>query len=452
MGLGGFGGKAKKGAEPPPSGETPRPQLLNADANPTLRYPVCVWALSSKAVVVHQKFLSGGAARASQGVSCGWLDLTRSGALYSPVVGRAGGGGWGGPRFVAPSAGDDSDMQVSESGGEGFEANSSETASAQFVKGLLYINASERKFYLTYSPESEWEKVANPDQFFRAAKLNMDGTVAVQRAMQNFEGVLAEVKPPASAPEVTLHAEPGSVEKGHSVALVWTSSNATSLDLEPGVGKVAAAGGMSLTPSDSTSYTLTAAGPGGTKTATAFVTVTQPAAAVLPTIVLTEPSSAGDGQTVDVPASPLTIRGVVMDASGIPVVTVNGRSVTMRPTSAQAAQFSSDPMVLQPGDNRFQVVATNSSQGKAQVAFIARLNAAPPKPPPAPPANSKGLGKAEILSLLQGDVPSARVAELVKERGIKFTPSPDDLKDIRAAGGDDELINAIIQAPAASGN
>jgi hypothetical protein len=206
---------------------------------------------------------------------------------------------------------------------------------------------------------------------------------------------------------------------------------------------------MSLRPQDTTSYTLTATGLAGTKAASVFVTVTQPAAP-LPTIVLIEPSAAGQGQTVEVASSPLIIQGVVMDASGIPVVTINGKSVTMRPTSAQAAQFKSDPSDLQPGENHFEVGAVNGVHGQAKVAFIAHLIAASPKALPAEPNNSKGLGKDEILSLLKGEVPSARVADLVKQRGIKFAPAPNDLKEIRGAGGGDDLIDAINQAPASA--
>ena len=62
------------------------------------------------------------------------------------------------------------------------------------------------------------------------------------------------------------------------------------------------------------------------------------------------------------------------------------------------------------------------------------------------------MANAEILSLLQGDVPSARVADLVKERGIKFVPNQDDLKEIRGAGGADDLIDAINQVPAPARN
>jgi len=66
------------------------------------------------------------------------------------------------------------------------------------------------------------------------------------------------------------------VEKGHSVTLSWTSENATDLDLGPGVGKVQASGSTNVTPEESTTYLLTAKGPGGTETASARVTVTIP--------------------------------------------------------------------------------------------------------------------------------------------------------------------------------
>lgn len=62
---------------------------------------------------------------------------------------------------------------------------------------------------------------------------------------------------------------------------------------------------------------------------------------------------------------------------------------------------------------------------------------------PAGGTNPRALGKADIVDLLKGQVPSPRVIELVKERSIKFTPSEDDYKEIRAAGGSDDLINVL---------
>jgi TolA-binding protein len=72
----------------------------------------------------------------------------------------------------------------------------------------------------------------------------------------------------------TLTAAPMSVEKGQSVRLSWSSQNATSLDLEPGVGRVDPEGSMLVTPNGSVTYTLTATGAGGTtQSPTAQVTV-----------------------------------------------------------------------------------------------------------------------------------------------------------------------------------
>jgi hypothetical protein len=414
----------------PPVGEAPKPQLLNADSTPTLRYPVSVWESS---------------------ISCGWLDVTRSGVSYTVV--ESGRAGKPALKRFAPGEVQHLLAPADAAGGEEFEVRSGEILSIQIVKGsLLQVTFARRAPLLTYLPQDQWGTVEKPRQFMGAAQLNLAGTMAIQRAMQEFDSVLATVKPPAPPPlEVSLRAEPPTVEKGRPVTLVWNSTNATSLDLEPGVGRVAAAGGMSLLPQDSTNYTLTAIGPAGAKAASVYVTVTAPAPAAVPTLVLTEPSAA-EGETVEVASSPLVIRGVVMDASGMPVVTVNGGSVTMRPTSAQAAQFRSDPIDLQPGENKFEVVAVNSAHGHAKVTFIARLSSSPPKAQPTETSNSRGLGKAEILSLLKGDVPSERIAALVKERGIKFVPTPDDLKDIRGAGGGDDLIDAINQAPAPTRN
>lgn len=428
MALGRFGAaKAKKGASSPEVGEAPKPQLLNADTNPTLRYPVSV--------------------DESFSISCGWLEVTRTGVTYSVVESGKKAKPLKQMKFVAPAEAQYLTAPEDAAGSEGFDLNFSDIKDIQLQKIFLLLYTSKEKLLLIYLSPDLWGEVAgNRRAFMELAQGNLAGTMAVQRGMQNFDSVLAEVKPPPSvtAPEVTLHAEPMTVTKGHAVTLVWTSSNATSLDLEPGIGKVANAGGTSLVPDESTTYTLTAAGPGGTKVVSVQVAVSQPGFASRPTLVLVEPSAAGTGQTLEVGSSPLTIRGVVMDASGIPAITINGRSVTIRPTSAQAAEFYSDPMVLHPGENRFEVSASDINHAETKVVFVARFIPAPPK---AEPKASKGLAKDEILDLLRGDVPSARVADLVTERGIKFVPSENDLNEIRTAGGRDDLILALKQAP-----
>jgi hypothetical protein len=51
----------------------------------------------------------------------------------------------------------------------------------------------------------------------------------------------------------------------------------------------------------------------------------------------------------------------------------------------------------------------------------------------------------EIRSLLEGDVPSARIEDLVKERGIKFALTAAELDEIRKVGGSEDLIRTLRQ-------
>lgn len=81
--------------------------------------------------------------------------------------------------------------------------------------------------------------------------------------------------PPPAAPTASLTANPDTIQKGQSTTLTWETSNATDVSIE-GIGAVQASGSQQVSPADSTTYRLTAKGPGGTQSATARVTVSQP--------------------------------------------------------------------------------------------------------------------------------------------------------------------------------
>jgi peptidoglycan-associated lipoprotein len=81
--------------------------------------------------------------------------------------------------------------------------------------------------------------------------------------------------PPAPQPTASLTANPNTVDKGQSTTLSWQTSNATDVSID-GIGAVQASGSQQVTPADSTTYHLTAKGPGGTQEATARVTVNAP--------------------------------------------------------------------------------------------------------------------------------------------------------------------------------
>ena len=88
--------------------------------------------------------------------------------------------------------------------------------------------------------------------------------------------------PALARPTVTLRASSTLIQKGESVTLNWSSTNATELDLAPGLGRVSPEGSTSVTPDDSTTYTITATGPGGSAEASVHITVAAPPPAPAP--------------------------------------------------------------------------------------------------------------------------------------------------------------------------
>ena len=92
---------------------------------------------------------------------------------------------------------------------------------------------------------------------------------------------VASTAPPAPAapparPTVTLTADPTSINKGDTATLRWSSTNATNLTIAPDVGAVAPEGSTKVSPTDSTTYTLTVSGPGGSADSSVRISVAQP--------------------------------------------------------------------------------------------------------------------------------------------------------------------------------
>jgi hypothetical protein len=323
------------------SNTTVQPQLLNADTNPTLRFPVAR--------------ISGTVSSASYG----WLDVSRRGIHYAVAQP---------PKRLA----------------DGFDASTAEIRDISLEEHFNTVNfrGGRKRYLIFYVPQERWGSVRNSSTFRDVAGDGAPGSQSIYKTLLDFEAMLALVKstaapraPVISAPVVPVSPPP---------------------------------------------------------------TLVAPPAP--PAIVVASPSGAGENQTVEMSESTLVIRGVAMDSTGIPVVSINGTPANMRPQNPQAAGFWSDPLPLHTGNNPILITATNSAHVEAKVAFT--VNYAPK----AAPVNPKALDKAEIISLLQGAVPASRVAGIVQERGIKFIPTADDLNEIRAAGGSDELIQAIQQA------
>jgi len=101
---------------------------------------------------------------------------------------------------------------------------------------------------------------------------------------------------------------------GESSTLTWTSSNADSCVIDHGIGSVALNGSSTVSPAATTTYTITATGPGGTNTANVTVAVNQI------TLTITSPNN---GLTINSPD--VMVNGTITNTGGYETgVTVNG--------------------------------------------------------------------------------------------------------------------------------
>jgi peptidoglycan-associated lipoprotein len=82
--------------------------------------------------------------------------------------------------------------------------------------------------------------------------------------------------PPAAARINSFTVEPSSIQRGQAATLAWSVANATDISIDNGVGAVQANGMRQVFPGNSTTYTLTARGSGGTDTRSVTVEVTNP--------------------------------------------------------------------------------------------------------------------------------------------------------------------------------
>jgi peptidoglycan-associated lipoprotein len=104
----------------------------------------------------------------------------------------------------------------------------------------------------------------------------------------------AEPTRPAAPTVAQFTAEPTTIQRGQSSTLRWeVSGSVSSVSIDQGIGTVQSTGNRRVSPADSTTYVLTATGPGGSVTASATVNVSAPPPPPPPT------SAAPPTQTMD---------------------------------------------------------------------------------------------------------------------------------------------------------
>ena len=119
--------------------------------------------------------------------------------------------------------------------------------------------------------------------------------------------------PSNPAPTAQMTAAPASVNAGQPVTLTWSTTNATSVTIDNGVGTVAASGSTTVKPSSSVTYTLTATGSGGTVTTTAAVTVTAPAPGAPTATLSANPTTINAGQSTTLSWTTTNATSIAID-------------------------------------------------------------------------------------------------------------------------------------------
>lgn len=94
-------------------------------------------------------------------------------------------------------------------------------------------------------------------------------------AIPSFAIHLNHVRPAqAPPPTISFSASPDDIATGQTSTLVWDTTNATSVTIDNGIGSQPVSGSVVVQPTLTTTYTLTASGPGGTVSSPVTVTVT----------------------------------------------------------------------------------------------------------------------------------------------------------------------------------
>ncbi len=81
------------------------------------------------------------------------------------------------------------------------------------------------------------------------------------------------VKVPSKPAISSFNSNPGTITAGQSATLSWNVTGSTLVSISPGIGAVSPSGSKTVTPSETTSYTITAVNDAGSSTTTATVTV-----------------------------------------------------------------------------------------------------------------------------------------------------------------------------------
>jgi FG-GAP repeat protein/glucodextranase-like protein len=172
-------------------------------------------------------------------------------------------------------------------GASGNYENGSYIGAAYIFKQEGFVWSEQNK--LTASDADQWpicDDIWDDCPGFGEAVALHGGNTIIGAGFAATDGIESGAAYIYSIPTVTveLNADPGNIMAGESLTLSWNSDQASSCVIEPGIGAVNVDGSITVSPTETTSYTITATGPAGTTTDSVIVNVVNPS--VPPTVNL----------------------------------------------------------------------------------------------------------------------------------------------------------------------
>ncbi|MBW1644417.1 MAG: tandem-95 repeat protein, partial [Deltaproteobacteria bacterium] len=171
----------------------------------------------------------------------------------------------------------------------------------------------------------------------KPVSLSENNTISIELASSPGSYLIIEVREEVDPPAVTLSAAPATIYIGDSSTLTWSTTIADSCVIEPGIGSVDLNGSTTVSPTETTTYTITATGLGGTATTSATVTIANSAPVAndqkvtlnedeTAQIILTASDANGDTLTYHIVTSPShgTLTGVAPNLTYTPSRNYNG--------------------------------------------------------------------------------------------------------------------------------
>ncbi|GAB6192614.1 NHL domain-containing protein [Desulfocastanea catecholica] len=155
-------------------------------------------------------------------------------------------------------------------------------------------------------------------------------------------------------PTVTFSATPLTVMAGAPTLFSWSTTNAQTVSISPAIGAVATSGTTSVTPTENTTYTLSATGQGGTTEESVVVMVipdlvlqidTPVAGAVTATPTVTVSGQVTEGATVTVNGTAATVAGNIFTAE-VALATEGEHTVLVEAEDSYGQQKSATTIVL----------------------------------------------------------------------------------------------------------